>query len=105
MNRTFRIIKLIFLVLAVLTILAIPVVGLVSTAINYHGICHGFTDSQVPCAWWQFAGYEMFWSSFILIPLLFVMSIVWLGMSLIQFVASMKTRKNSTEMNEDKQDS
>ena len=95
MNRTFRIVKLVFLVLCALTVLAIPIVGLGSTAFNYHGICYGFTDSQSNCSWWQFAGNEMFWASFILIPLLFLMSVAWLVMSGIQFAAELKRKKRS----------
>ncbi len=95
MNRAFRIIKLIFLVLTILTLVAIPIVGLVSTAVNYHGICYGFTDSQSPCSWWEFASNEIFWSSFLLIPVLFMMSLAWLGMSAVQFVASLKKKKES----------
>jgi ABC-type spermidine/putrescine transport system permease subunit II len=89
MNRTFRIIKLILLLLGVLLCLAIPVVGLVSTAVNYHGLCYGFTDGQSACAWWEFARNEMFWSSFILVPLLALASAVWLTMAAVQFIVEM----------------
>jgi len=86
MQRTFRIIKLIFLGLSILLCLAIPIVGIVSTAIGWEGICYGFTDSQHDCPWWEYAGMEMFWTSFLFIPLLFAASIVWLVIALIQFV-------------------
>ena len=86
MNRAFRIIKLVFLVLAILLCLAIPVAGLVSTATGWHGVCHGFTDGQHNCSWWEYAGTEMFWASFLFVPLLFAASIVWLLMSAIQFI-------------------
>jgi apolipoprotein N-acyltransferase len=89
MNRAFRIIKLILLVLGILLCLAIPVAGLASTAVNWHGICYGFTDGQSACTWWEFARNEMFWSSFLFIPLLFLASIAWLGMAAAQFIAEM----------------
>jgi hypothetical protein len=88
MGRTFRIIKLVFLVIAVLLCLAIPVLGLISTALSWHGICYGFTDGQAPCSWWEYARNEMFWASFIIIPLLLLASVTWLGMSLVQFIKS-----------------
>jgi apolipoprotein N-acyltransferase len=94
MNRTFRIIKLILLVLGILLCLAIPVAGLVSTALNWHGICYGFTDGQSNCPWWKFAGNEMFWSSFIFIPFLFITSLTWLGMAVVQFIAEMKQKES-----------
>jgi hypothetical protein len=95
MNRTFRIVKLIFLVLSMLACLAIPAVGLVSTAVNYQGVCPGFTDGQAPCPWWMFARNEMFWASFIFIPLLFLAAVAWLVMAAVQFITSLKNRKNN----------
>lgn len=102
MNSAFRIIKLIFLVVSILLCLAIPVAGLVSTATSYQGVCHGFTDSQHACSWIEFAGTEMFWTSFLFIPLLFAASIVWLVMSAIQFVAAMvkKRREDASHQND-----
>jgi hypothetical protein len=93
MNKTFRIIKIIFLGLGILLCLAIPIAGLVSTAANYRGICHGFTDGQSPCTWWEFARNEMFWASFILIPLLMMASAVWLIMAAVQFITEMKQKR------------
>jgi predicted membrane protein len=84
---------LILLVLGILLCLAIPVAGLVSTVLNWHGICYGFTDSQSPCAWWKFAGNEIFWSSFLFIPFLFITSLIWLGMAAAQFIAAMKQKR------------
>ena len=102
MTRIFRIIKLIFLVLSLLLCLAIPIVGLVSTATSWQGICYGLTDSQHACPWWEYAGTEMFWASFLFIPLLFAAAVVWLVMAAIQFVvAKVKKRRekaNSTNM-------
>lgn len=94
MNKTFRIIKLISLALGIVLCLLIPIAGLVSTALNWHGVCYGLTDSPSNCAWWKFAGNEMFWSSFIFIPFLAIISAVWLGMAVVQFfAAAMQKRK------------
>jgi len=93
MNRVFRIIKLIFLVLGILLCLAIPIIGLVSTATTYHGICSGFTDGQSPCTWMEYARNQMFWSLFIFIPLFFLASVVWLIMAAVQFIVEMKQMK------------
>jgi len=87
-NRAFRIIKLIFLVLSILLCLAIPVVGLVSTATSWEGVCEN-ASGLVECPWWKFAGNEMLWMSFLFIPLLFGAAVVWLVMSAVQFVIAM----------------
>jgi hypothetical protein len=89
-TRAFRIIKLIFLAISILLCLAIPLAGLVSTATGWEGICDGFSDGQHECPWWEYAGMEMFWASFIFIPLLFVAALVWLGMAATQFVIAKK---------------
>jgi hypothetical protein len=91
-NRAFRIIKLIFLVASLLLCLAIPAAGLVSTATGWHGVCQGFNHEQHACPWWEYAGTEMFWASFLFVPLLFAASIIWLVMAALQFIAS-KVRK------------
>lgn len=96
MNRTIRIIKLVFLALALLLCLAIPVIGLVSTATSWDGICYGFTDGQTPCSWWEYARTEMFWALMIFIPFIFITSLVWIAISAVQFVAAqLEKRKNS----------
>jgi len=102
MNRAFRVIKLVFLVLAILLCLAIPVAGLVSTATGWHGVCHGFTDGQHNCSWWEFAGTEMFWASFSFVPLLFAASIIWLVMAAIQFILAkvQKRREGASHLND-----
>lgn len=86
MTRAFRIIKLVFLVAGILLCLAIPVAGLVSTATSWEGLCYGFADGQHACPWWEYAGTEMFWASFLFIPLLFGAAIVWLVMAISQFI-------------------
>jgi len=88
--RTFRIIKLIFLIASVLLCLAIPVAGLVSTVRGWDGTCQGFNHDQWDCPWWEYAGTEMFWTSFLFIPLLFVATLVWLVMAATQFVIARK---------------
>ena len=93
MNRAFRIIKLIFLVLAILLCLAIPVAGLISTATGWHGVCQGLNHDQHSCPWWEYAGKEMFWASFLFVPLLFAASIIWLLMAALQFVMA-KVRRS-----------
>lgn len=86
MNRVFRIIKLVFLVLSILLCLAIPVAGIISAATTWEGICYGFTDGQHDCSWWEYATTEMFWASFLFIPLLFGASVVWLVVAAAQFI-------------------
>lgn len=96
MNRTIRIIKLIFLALALLLCLAVPVMGLLSTAFYWEGTCHGFTDGAWECSWWEFAQKEIFWASMIFIPFIFLVSLAWLGMALVQFIAHQwEKRRNS----------
>jgi len=85
-NRVFRVIKLVFLVASVLLCLAIPVAGLVSTAAGWKGVCDGFTDGQWACPWWEYARNEMFWASFLFVPLLFAAALTWLGIAVTQFV-------------------
>jgi hypothetical protein len=93
MNLAFRIIKFIFLVIGLLLLLSIPVSGLVSTAVNWKGVCYGFTDGQWECPWWEYAGDEMFWAMFIFIPFLFIATLVFLGMSLAQFIVSLAQKR------------
>ncbi len=97
MNKTFRIIKLTFLALGILLLLAIPIVGLTSTALTYHGTCYGFTDAQAQCSWMEYASNEMFWASFIFVPLLFLASIAWLIMAAVQFIMEMKQKRKINE--------
>jgi hypothetical protein len=90
-TRAIRLIKLIFLAASILLCLAIPVAGLVSTATGWEGIC----DGQHDCPWWEYAGMEMFWASFLFIPLLFGASVVWLAIAAAQFIMiSVKNRKH-----------
>jgi hypothetical protein len=94
--RAFRIIKLVFLIASMLLCLAIPVAGLVSTVTGWEGICYGFTDGQHDCPWWEYAGTEMLWTSFLFVPLLFVATLVWLGMAGLQFVVAKVQKRRGT---------
>jgi hypothetical protein len=89
--RAFRLIKLVFLVASVLLCLAIPVAGSVSTVKGWNGTCQGLNDDQWVCPWWEYAGAEMFWASFLFIPLLFIAALVWLGMAAAQFLIARKS--------------
>ena len=99
-NRVFRIIKLVFLVLSILLCLAIPVAGIISTLTSWEGICYGFTDGQHDCPWWEYATTEMFWTSFLFIPLLFGAAVTWLGMSAVQFVVAMVKKRKKTQISQ-----
>jgi uncharacterized membrane protein YjgN (DUF898 family) len=93
MQRAFRIVKRIFLVLTLLLLLAVPVVGLVSAAFNWEGVCYGFTDGESPCSWWEFARNEMFWATFIFVPFFFLDALVYIRMTLAEFIASLIRRR------------
>jgi len=103
MQRTFRIVKLIFLVTGILLLIAIPIVGLVSTANTYHGVCLDSANGEKPCTWIKYAGNEMFWTSFIFIPYLFLASLVWLGMSAVQFVVETRQKRKEKKSKAEKQ--
>lgn len=98
MNRVFSIIKLIFLVIGILLCLAIPVAGTVSTITSWEGVCYGFTDGQHSCPWWEFAGTEMFWASFLFIPLLFAAAVIWLLMAVLQFIVAKAQKQKEKPM-------
>ena len=94
MQRTIRIIKLIFLGISILLCLAIPLVGLVSTATSWQGVCESASGIH-DCPWWQFAGNEMLWTSFLFIPLLFFAALVWIVMAVIQFIMDRVSKKKT----------
>ncbi len=89
MNRVLRIITRLFLVVGFLLLLVIPVSGLISAALHWEGVCAGPDGVQTACSWWKYASNEMFWGIFIFIPFLFLAAVVFLGMSLLQFAASL----------------
>jgi len=84
---------LIFLVTGILLLIAIPIVGLVSTANTYQGVCLDSIKGERPCTWMQYAWGEMFWTSFIFVPFLFLVSIVWLVMAAVQFGMAMRQKR------------
>ena len=81
----------------ILLLIAIPIVGLVSAANTYQGVCLDSANGERPCTWLQYAGNEMFWTSFIFIPFLFLASIVWLVMSAVQFVVEIRQKRKEKE--------
>jgi len=99
MQRAFRIIRLIFLGISILLCLAIPVVGLISTATSWEGVCESVSGLYA-CPWWKFAGIEMLWTSFFFIPLLFAAAMVWLAMSAVQFVRGMMKKQKQTQISQ-----
>ena len=102
-NKAFQIIKKIFLVTGIVLLIAIPIIGFVSTANHYQGVCLDSVQGEKPCTWMQYARSEMFWASFIFIPFLFLASIVWLLMSAAQFVAEMKQKRKEKTSKAEKQ--
>lgn len=92
--KTVRIINWIFLALSICFMLAIPLMGIGSASANWQGICYGFTDSQLPCSWWEFAKNEMFWSSFMFVPLLALTLGIWLVVNIIQWVVISNRKKS-----------
>ena len=88
--KTVQVIKWIFLGAGLCSLLGIPLLGLGSAAMSWHGICYGFTDSQLPCTWWEFAKNEMFWASFLLLPLSAMTLGGWLIVNIIQWAGKRK---------------
>lgn len=84
--KTIQVINLVFLVVSLILLLAIPVIGISSATANWHGMCYGFTDSQLPCSWWEFAKNEMFWNSLMFIPWLAMTLGIGLIVNIVQWV-------------------
>ena len=97
MQHIFQIIKLIFLGISILLCLAIPVAGIVSTLNGWNGICDG-KDGLHDCPWWEYAGFEMLWVSFLFIPLLFGAGVVWLVMAALQFIREKIKKRKQTQI-------
>jgi len=94
--KAVRIVNWIFLAVCTCLLIAIPILGVGSTAINWKGICYGFTDGQSPCSWWEFARNEMFWASMVIVPLLVITLGVWLMVNAIRWAVRAYRRTNST---------
>ncbi|HNH03243.1 MAG TPA: hypothetical protein PLD33_00025 [Anaerolineales bacterium] len=103
--KTLRMINGIFLGLSLCFALAIPILGIGSATINWNGICYGFTDGQVPCSWWEYTQNEMFWASFIFLPLLVMTLLMWGLMNLIRWVRRGAGTINSPRRFHDKENS
>jgi hypothetical protein len=86
MNRTIRIVKLLFLAIALLLCLATLVMSLYMTTQYWEGFCYGPSDLVKACPWWEFAWSQLFWGLMIFIPFMFVLSLVWILIALIQFI-------------------
>jgi len=100
MQRAFRIVKRIFPIITLLLVLAVPMVGMISAAVNWHGVCFGFTDGESLCTWWEFARNEVFWATFIFIPFFSLASLAYLGMALAEWVHGLlpKHKDNSPDI-------
>jgi hypothetical protein len=94
MERTFRRIKRLLLIIGLVLLLVVPVSGVVSAALHWQGFCTpGPGVVLIECSWMEYAFQEMFWALFIFIPYLFVVVVVLLGMTLIQFIAALRGRR------------
>ena len=93
MNRVFRILVRILFILGLVLFLAVVIIGIVSAAINWQGVCDVAQGSQVPCSWFRFALGEMFWGLFLFIPYFFLVATILLGMTLYQFATSMVRKR------------
>lgn len=94
--KAIRTINWIFLALTLCFVLAIPVLGIGTAMANWDGMCYGFTDSQLPCSWWEFAKNEMFWNSLMFGPLTVMTLGIWFIMNIIQWAVRTRRRTNST---------
>lgn len=83
--KAVRLFNWILLAVCVFFTLAIPALGVGSAAANWNGSCFGFTDSQWPCPFWEFAGNQMFWASIFILPRLAMTMAVWLSVNIIQW--------------------
>ena len=95
MERAFRVVKRTFLIAGLLLLLAVPVSAAVSTAVHYQGTCSDTSGTGWACSRWEYAAAEMFWALFIFIPFLFLATLVYLGMSLAQFIAAKPWKRRS----------
>lgn len=83
--KRIRIINWIFLALALCFVIAIPVMGIGTAMANWDGMCYGFTDSQAPCSWWEFAKNEMFWNALMFGPLIVMTVGLWGLLTMIRW--------------------
>jgi hypothetical protein len=97
MERLIRIIKRLFLILGALLLLVVLAVGIFSAFSNWQGVCEPTSGVQVPCSRVEFMLREMFWGIFLFIPYLFLATLVYLGMSLAQFITSLAQKRRQRE--------
>ena len=97
MNRVFRILTRVLVIIGLLLLLAVLVIGVLSTVINWRGVCELAEGAVEPCSWFQFALAEMFWTLFLFIPYFFLAAIILFGMSLYQFIHSIVQRSHKAK--------
>jgi hypothetical protein len=93
--KRIHIVNWIFLALSLCFAFAIPVLGIGTAMANWDGMCYGFTDSQLPCSWWEFAKNEMFWNSLMFGPLTVMTLVAWFILNIIQWAVRTRRRTNS----------
>jgi hypothetical protein len=92
MNRVFRLLTRILVIIGLLLLLVVLLIGIISAAFNWQGVCEVTEGAPVPCTWLRFALGEMFWALFVFIPYFFLAALILLGMSLYQFIRSLVQR-------------
>jgi hypothetical protein len=97
MKKVFRLLTRILVIIGLLLVLAVLLIGIISTAINWQGVCDLAEGATEPCSWFQFALGEMFWSLFLFIPYFFLAALSLLGMSLYQFFRSLVQRSHKAK--------
>lgn len=98
MERAFRVVKRIFLILTVLLLIVVAAIGLFSALFNWQGVCDQADGTQAPCSRLGFAINEMFWATFLFIPFFFIATLVYLGMSLAQFIAMLVVKRRAKRL-------
>ncbi len=97
MKRIFRILTRLLVVIGLLLLLAVVLIGAISTATNWQGVCEGEEGTMEPCSRFQFALGEMFWGLFLFIPYFFLAALILLGMSLYQLIHSLVQRSRKAK--------
>jgi hypothetical protein len=92
MSGTARKINKILLILGGILLLGILVMGFISTAVNWQGVCDIEGEGQVSCSWLQFALREIFWGIFIFIPFFLIAALINIGILLYQLIGSVATK-------------
>jgi hypothetical protein len=82
--KTVHVVNWILLIVSVCLLLVVPIMGVWSGFTTWDGNCYGFTDGKTPCSQWEYIQNEMFFSSFLFVPLLVMTLGVWLVVNIIQ---------------------